>query len=88
MWYGSCFHYTVGAALHIPRVGHYSFGFVSDNDKDNDNDNYDNVVQVLRLHIPPPGVSLRVGHCVCGVASDHSVTLLSLKVGDFLCTLQ
>ena len=25
------------------------------------------------------GVSNRIGHCVCGVASDHSVTLLSLK---------
>ena len=34
---------------------------------------------MLRLHVPPPGVSTRVGHCVCGVASDHSVTLLSLK---------
>ena len=35
--------------------------------------------EVLRLHVPPPGVSSRIGHCVCGVASDHSVTLLSLK---------
>jgi len=35
--------------------------------------------EVLRLYVPPPGVSTRVGHCVCGVASDHSVTLLSLK---------
>ena len=34
---------------------------------------------MLILHVPPPGVSTRVGHCVCGVASDHSVTLLSLK---------
>ncbi|XP_023324405.1 WD repeat-containing protein 7 isoform X4 [Eurytemora carolleeae] len=35
--------------------------------------------EVLRLYVPPPGVSHRVGYCVCGVASDHSVTLLSLK---------
>merc|ERR1719347_966793 len=35
--------------------------------------------EVLRLHVPPQGVSTRVGHCVAGVASDHSVTLLSLK---------
>lgn len=35
--------------------------------------------EVMRLHCPPEGVSPRVGHCVCGVASDHSVTLLSLK---------
>lgn len=35
--------------------------------------------EVLRLYVPPPGVSNRVGHCICGVASDHSVTLLSLK---------
>ena len=35
--------------------------------------------EVLRLHVPPQGVSSRIGHCICGVASDHSVTLLSLK---------
>ena len=35
--------------------------------------------EVLRLHVPPQGVSSRIGHCVAGVASDHSVTLLSLK---------
>ena len=35
--------------------------------------------EVVRLHVPPQGVSSRIGHCVCGVASDHSVTLLSLK---------
>merc|ERR1719300_848727 len=35
--------------------------------------------EVLRLHVPPQGVSNRIGHCICGVASDHSVTLLSLK---------
>ena len=34
---------------------------------------------MLRLHVPPQGVSNRIGHCICGVASDHSVTLLSLK---------
>ena len=35
--------------------------------------------ELQRLVVPPPGVSTRVGHCVCGVASDHSVSLLSLK---------
>jgi len=35
--------------------------------------------EVLRLSVPPEGVSTRIGHCICGVASDHSVALLSLK---------
>ena len=31
------------------------------------------------LHVPPPTSSPRVQFCVCSVASDNSVALLSLK---------
>ncbi|QQP57402.1 Uncharacterized protein FKW44_002378 [Caligus rogercresseyi] len=35
--------------------------------------------EVLSLHIPPIHCSPRIQHCICSVASDNSVTLLSLK---------
>ncbi|XP_078738105.1 WD repeat-containing protein 7-like isoform X1 [Lampetra fluviatilis] len=35
--------------------------------------------EILQLLVPPEGCSPRVQHCVCSVASDHSVALLSLK---------
>ena len=34
---------------------------------------------MLKLNVPPQGVSNRIEHCICGVASDHSVTLLSQR---------
>ena len=36
--------------------------------------------EITRLYVPPPGCTPRVQHCVCGIASDNSVSLLSLKV--------
>ena len=35
--------------------------------------------EVTSLYVPPAFTSPRIQHCVCSVASDHSVTLLSLK---------
>ena len=35
--------------------------------------------EITRLYVPPPGCTPRVQHCVCGIASDNSVSLLSLK---------
>ncbi len=35
--------------------------------------------EVCSLYVPPPSCSPRVQHCVCSVASDNSVALLSLK---------
>ena len=36
--------------------------------------------EITRLYVPPPGCTPWVQHCVCGIASDNSVSLLSLKV--------
>ena len=36
--------------------------------------------EVLRMLTPPDTCSARVLNCVCSVASDHSVALLSVKV--------
>uniref|UniRef100_A0A0K2TM39 WD repeat-containing protein 7 n=1 Tax=Lepeophtheirus salmonis TaxID=72036 RepID=A0A0K2TM39_LEPSM len=35
--------------------------------------------EVMSLYVPPPTCSPRIQHCICSVASDNSVTLLSLK---------
>jgi outer membrane murein-binding lipoprotein Lpp len=35
--------------------------------------------EISSLYVPPPGCSPRVQYCVCSVASDNSVALLSLK---------
>ncbi|XP_072309175.1 WD repeat-containing protein 7 isoform X2 [Eucyclogobius newberryi] len=35
--------------------------------------------EITQLLVPPENCSTRVQHCVCSVASDHSVGLLSLK---------
>jgi WD40 repeat protein len=35
--------------------------------------------EVSNLYVPPASCSPRVQHCICSVASDNSVTLLSLK---------
>ena len=35
--------------------------------------------EIASLYVPPPSCSIRVQHCVCSVASDNSVALLSLK---------
>uniref|UniRef100_A0A1B6MPX3 WD repeat-containing protein 7 n=1 Tax=Graphocephala atropunctata TaxID=36148 RepID=A0A1B6MPX3_9HEMI len=34
--------------------------------------------EIMQLIVPPNACSVRVGKCICSVASDHSVTLLSL----------
>ena len=35
--------------------------------------------EIASLYVPPPNCSPRIQQCICSVASDHSVTLLSLK---------
>jgi WD repeat-containing protein 7 len=35
--------------------------------------------EIVSLYVPPPNCSPRIQLCVCSVASDHSVTLLSLR---------
>uniref|UniRef100_UPI003590172C WD repeat-containing protein 7-like isoform X2 n=1 Tax=Myxine glutinosa TaxID=7769 RepID=UPI003590172C len=35
--------------------------------------------EITQLLVPPEGCSVRVAQCVCSVAADHSVALLSLK---------
>ena len=35
--------------------------------------------EIANLYIPPANCSPRIQQCICSVASDHSVTLLSLK---------
>ena len=35
--------------------------------------------EISSMYVPPPNCSPRIQHCICSVASDHSVTLLSLK---------
>ena len=35
--------------------------------------------EVCNLYVPPPSCSPRIQHCICSVASDNSVALLSLK---------
>ncbi|CAF0886321.1 unnamed protein product [Rotaria sordida] len=34
---------------------------------------------ILMFHIPPPMLNIKVQYCICAIASDHSVSLLSLK---------
>lgn len=34
---------------------------------------------ILTFHIPPPMLNVKVQYCVCAIASDHSVSLISLK---------
>ncbi|CAF3707336.1 unnamed protein product [Rotaria socialis] len=34
---------------------------------------------ILMFHIPPPMLNVKVQYCVCSVANDHSVSLISLK---------
>jgi hypothetical protein len=31
------------------------------------------------FHIPPPMLNVKVQYCICSIASDHSVALISLK---------
>ena len=35
--------------------------------------------EITNLYVPPASCSPRIQQCICSVASDHSVTLLSLK---------
>jgi hypothetical protein len=34
---------------------------------------------ILMFHIPPPMLNVKVQYCVCSIANDHSVSLISLK---------
>lgn len=34
---------------------------------------------ILMFHIPPPMLNVKVQYCICSIASDHSVALISLK---------
>ncbi len=34
---------------------------------------------ILMFHVPPPMLNVKVQYCVCSIASDHSVALMSLK---------
>ncbi|CAF4596418.1 unnamed protein product, partial [Rotaria sp. Silwood2] len=34
---------------------------------------------ILMFHIPPPMLNVKVQYCICAIASDHSVSLISLK---------
>ncbi|XP_055385792.1 WD repeat-containing protein 7 [Condylostylus longicornis] len=41
--------------------------------------------EITQLLVPPSNCSLRVQKCICSVASDHSVTLLSLQERKCIC---
>ncbi|CAF3665666.1 unnamed protein product [Rotaria sp. Silwood1] len=34
---------------------------------------------ILMLHVPPPMLNIKVQYCVCAIANDHSVSLISLR---------
>ncbi|CAF4367600.1 unnamed protein product, partial [Rotaria sp. Silwood2] len=34
---------------------------------------------ILMLHVPPPMLNAKVQYCVCAIANDHSVSLISLR---------